>query len=85
MVTEYKKKGGRIIGSNDSIDSNKENEVEKSKNIEKKKQKDIKNNDDYNSDDTDSDYDVDKMLLTKSKKDKIGNKDNSQTISEYIV
>ena len=85
MVEEYKKKGGHIIGQNNSIDSNKENEVEKSKNIEKKKQKNVKYNDDYNSDDTNSDYDVDKMLLTKSKKDKIGDKDNSQAISEYIV
>lgn len=81
MVEEYKKKGGCIIGQNDSIDSNKENEVEKSKNIGKKKQKDVKDNDDYNSDDTDSDYDVEKMLLTKSKKDKIGDKDNSQAIN----
>lgn len=85
MVEEYKKKGGRIIAQNDYIDSNKENEVETSKSIETKKQKDVKDNNDYNSDDTDSDYDVDKMLLTKSKKDKIGDKNNSQSISEYIV
>lgn len=85
MIEEYKKKGGRIIGQNDYIDSNKENEVETSKKIETKKQKDVKDNSDYNSDDTDSDYDVDKMLLTKSKKDKIGDKNNSQSISEYIV
>lgn len=85
MVEEYKKKGGRIIGQDGSIDSNKENKVKVSKNIQKKKQGDDEDNDDYNSDDTESDYDVDKMVsTTKSKKDKISGKDNLQAISKYI-
>ncbi|XP_050581248.1 pre-rRNA 2'-O-ribose RNA methyltransferase FTSJ3 [Bombus affinis] len=82
MVEEYKKKGGRIIGQDDSIDSDKENKVKKSKNIQKNKQGDNEDNNDYNSDDTDSDYDVDKMVsTTKSKKDKISGKDNPQATS----
>ncbi|XP_071872427.1 pre-rRNA 2'-O-ribose RNA methyltransferase FTSJ3 [Bombus fervidus] len=82
MVEEYKKKGGRIIGQDGSIDSDKENKVKRSKNIQKKKQGDDEDNDDYNSDDTDSDYDVDKMVsTTKSKKDKISGKDNPQAAS----
>lgn len=86
MVEEYKKKGGRIIGQDDSIDSDKENKVKKSKNIQKNKQGDNEDNNDYNSDDTDSDYDVDKMVSTKkSKKDKISGKDNPQATSKYIT
>lgn len=82
MVEEYKKKGGRIIGQDGSIDSDKESKVKKSKNIQKKKQGDDEDNNDYNSDDTDSDYDVDKMVsTTKSKKDKISGKDNPQATS----
>ncbi|XP_012169145.2 pre-rRNA 2'-O-ribose RNA methyltransferase FTSJ3 [Bombus terrestris] len=82
MVEEYKKKGGRIIGQDDSIDSDKENKVKKSKNIQKNKQGDNEDDNDYNSDDTDSDYDVDKMVsTTKSKKDKISGKDNPQATS----
>lgn len=80
MVEEYRKKGGHIIGEDISADSDKENKIKNHKNIKD----DDENNNDLNNDDSDSDYDVNKMMK-KSKKNEISDKNNSQTISEYIV
>lgn len=85
MVEQYKKKGVSIIGEDVSVANGDAKKVEENKSTEEKKQDNEENND-YNSDDTDSDYDVDKMMLSnkKSKNDEIDNKDNKKA-SEYIV
>ncbi|CAK9828252.1 pre-rRNA 2'-O-ribose RNA methyltransferase FTSJ3 [Anthophora retusa] len=82
MVEEYKKKGGRILGEDNSADSDKENKIKKDKSIKKKKPE-INNDGDHSKDDSDSDYDVEEMMASskKAKKEEIGNKDNSEVAS----
>ncbi|KOC65178.1 Putative rRNA methyltransferase 3 [Habropoda laboriosa] len=80
MVEEYKKKGGYVIGENNSMDSDKENKIKKGKSVQGKEQAD---NDD---DDSESDYDVEKMMTPskKTKKKKSGSEDNSKVTSTKL-
>ncbi|XP_017758843.1 PREDICTED: pre-rRNA processing protein FTSJ3 [Eufriesea mexicana] len=67
MVEQYKKKGGCIIGEDVPVAGGNENKVKENKGH-------------YNSNDTDSDYDVDKVMLSNKKSEtyKIDNKDNKK-------
>ncbi|XP_076243684.1 pre-rRNA 2'-O-ribose RNA methyltransferase FTSJ3 [Calliopsis andreniformis] len=86
MVEEYKKKGGRIIGEEESIDGGKENKAKKGKNVQKEKENDEDGDDDDDNDteDTDSDYDVEEMVGSKDKsqKKKVGGKDGFETVPQ---
>lgn len=89
MVEEYKKKGGRILGEDDSADSENEDKGKKGKDLQKEKNED--DDDDGYTDDTDSDYDVEDMMAPnkKVKKNKVGGKDGFEIVpqgnGEYTV
>ena len=82
MVEEYKKKGGRILGEDDSADNENEDKGKKGKDLKKEKNED--DDDDDDTDDTDSDYDMEDMMAPNKtvKKNKVGGKNGFEIVPQ---